>query len=92
MNKEERIRDLATKCADMYATKNKKYGDSFGRTVEKYGFIAALTRMSDKFNRIESLILNPDYNYDDESIIDTLMDLSTYCFMTIIEVEDKNND
>ena len=32
----------------IYAIKNQKYGDSFSVTVQKYGIIAALTRLSDK--------------------------------------------
>ena len=36
---------------NLYAAKNKKYGDSFSTTVQKYGIIAALTRLSDKWQR-----------------------------------------
>ena len=76
---------------DMYKIKNKKYGDSFGISVKKYGLISALTRMSDKWNRIENLILTGDNGTGDESLRDSLMDLSNYCNMTIIELEDLCN-
>ena len=76
---------------DMYKIKNKKYGDSFGIGVKKYGLISALTRMSDKWNRIENLILTGDNGTGDESLRDSLMDLSNYCNMTIIELEDLCN-
>jgi hypothetical protein len=70
----------------LYARKNKAYGNSFGRSVERYGKIAALTRMSDKFNRLETLILNEKMDTGDESLYDTLLDLSTYCIMTYMEL------
>lgn len=76
---------------EMYKLKNDKYGDSFGISVQKYGLISALTRMSDKWNRIENLILNHDSGTDDESLIDSLKDLSNYANMTIIELEDMND-
>ena len=72
-----------------YVAKNKDYGDSFGISIEKYGLISALTRISDKFNRIESLILKDDRQVLDEKLEDTLLDLANYCIMTLIEL--KNN-
>ena len=73
---------------ELYKLKNAKYGNSFEISVNKYGLISALTRMSDKWNRIENLILNHDNGTDDESLVDSLKDLSNYANMTIIELED----
>lgn len=75
----------------IYVEKNQKYGDSFGRSIEKYGMISALTRMSDKFNRLESLILNNDEGTDDESLEDTLLDLANYCIMTVMELDETRD-
>ena len=69
-----------------YIHKNARYGDSFKDTYAKLGSISALTRMTDKLNRITTLILNPQ-NGGDESLVDSLMDLSNYCIMTVIEIE-----
>lgn len=71
---------------ETYLVKNEKYGDSFGKSVTKYGPIVALTRMSDKFNRIENLILQPNMDCGDEPIYDTLLDLANYSLMTYIEL------
>lgn len=80
--------DLCNMLHDIYIQKNTKYGDSFSRSIDKYGNIAALTRISDKFNRLESLILaNQDGSDTDESIRDTLLDLANYALMTYIELE-----
>ncbi len=78
---------LANELSDLYKQKNEAYGDSFGKSVEKYGRISALTRMSDKWNRLENLIMNEDTYSGDESVIYTLKDLASYCLMTIIELK-----
>ena len=86
-----RMKELAVQIADTYRRKNADYGDSFGISVRKYGIIAALTRMSDKWNRLENLILTRGTNANgyvaDESVLDTLLDMATYCLMTVMEIE-----
>ena len=74
-------------CLEIYKRKNETYGDSFGKSVEKYGLIAALTRISDKFNRAENLILGAENQVPDESLADTLIDMANYCLMTAYEIE-----
>ena len=83
-NKIRTMKDLLSSELELYKLKNEKYGDSFNKSVEKYGLISALTRMSDKWNRIENLILNNDSGTEDESLIDSLQDLANYCNMTIL--------
>ena len=47
-----------------------------------------MTRMEDKWNRLDNLTLNPEnIQVKDESIEDTLIDLANYCLMTCIELE-----
>lgn len=47
--------------------------------------MAIRVRMSDKINRLRTLIANPEKNMiADESIKDTFMDLGTYCFLLMI--------
>lgn len=67
--------------------KNEDYADSFSISVKKYGNIAALTRISDKFNRIENLTLNGGVENVDEKLLDTLLDMSAYCIMYAMELE-----
>lgn len=85
------MRKLATQIVDTYARKNKDYGDSFGKSVRHYGFIAALTRLSDKFNRVENFILAGIKNgmVSDESLRDTLIDMATYALMTVIALDEE---
>lgn len=86
-DKVQTIRELAAKIADTYELKNHDYGDSFGISVRKYGIISALTRISDKFNRAEQLILSKEQKVNDEALEDTLLDLATYCMMTVAELK-----
>lgn len=71
----------------LYIAKNADYGDSFAKSVEKYGLISALTRISDKFNRAEQLIMGNEAKVKDEKLRDTLIDLASYAIMTIVELD-----
>lgn len=84
----DRHRDLVNQIHDVYVDKNMKYGDAFAETIEKYGMIAALTRMNDKFNRIEQFIVN-GFEDSEESLKDSLLDLANYCLMTVMEIDKK---
>ena len=81
--------DLCTQMHELCVAKNKRYGDSFSKTVQHYGLISALTRMSDKWNRIETLILSRADESADESLVDSLTDLANYCIMTVCEIQDS---
>lgn len=80
------IRKLGLDNLDVFESKNKEYGNAFQESVKKYGLIAALTRMNDKFNRIETLMLSED-EPSHESLKDSLLDLSNYCLLTAYEVD-----
>lgn len=91
---EHRIENYKRLQADMLQTfvdKDSDYGDSFGKTYEKYGIVSALTRMSDKLNRIDNLTaINAQDSSTkmkvDESIEDTLLDLANYAMLTYLEI------
>ena len=82
-----RFAELCIAMTQTYDRKNTDYGDSFSRSVQRYGKIAALTRMSDKWNRLENLMLSNDAKVKDESVVDTLIDLASYALMTVMELE-----
>lgn len=72
---------------DTYVKKNHDYGNSFDKSIDKFGLTAAVVRMSDKMERLSSLI-NKDAKVD-ESIRDTVMDLANYCIMTAMYLDKK---
>lgn len=86
MDKVEIFKEIADSLGNLYEAKNKAYGDSFGSTFEKLGIISAVTRISDKCNRLVNLATHPDIDNLGESIEDTLKDMASYCVMTLIEL------
>lgn len=70
----------------LYAERNEKYGDSFSSTFQKRGPAVSLIRLEDKLSRADYLLSHGMEGSDGESVIDTLMDLSNYANMTIMEL------
>lgn len=89
LKKHQAHQQICNKLHTIYVNKSQDYGDSFGETYHKLGIISAITRISDKYNRLISLATKPEEErkVKDESIQDTLLDLSNYCIMTVIEME-----
>lgn len=77
---------ICQKLNQVYKAKNHDYGDSFGDTYKKLGIISAVTRLSDKMNRLVSLAVSHDVQVKDEKIEDTLLDMANYAIMTLIEL------
>lgn len=87
MDKYNKHKEICNELNQIYRAKNHDYGDSFGETYEKLGLISAVTRITDKVNRLQSLCTKEQKLVEDETIIDTLYDLANYSIMTIIELE-----
>ncbi len=78
---------LSSQIAETYEKKNSDYGNSFTDSIQKYGYVAGIVRMSDKFNRVENLLLNKEKALvNEESAVDTLLDLAAYSIMLAMEV------
>lgn len=89
MDKIQRFCEITESLCNLYEKKNRAYGDSFGSTFQKLGIISAVTRISDKYNRLSNLATNPDIDNLGESLEDTLKDLASYAIMTLIELKKK---
>ena len=74
-----------------FVDKNADYGNSFESSLEEYGLIAALIRMEDKMGRLRTLIKS-EAKVKDESISDTLRDLSNYALMASVWFDHKDDD
>ncbi|WCG37069.1 DUF1599 domain-containing protein [Aerococcus urinaeequi] len=90
MDKQQEFKNITTKMSELYSKKNHDYGDAFSQTFAELGIISAITRISDKTNRLKSLATK-DQRVDDEKIEDTLMDLANYAVMTLIELRDNDD-
>ena len=87
MTRPQKFRVIAEEIAKLYEMKDKAYGNSFGSTYEKLGIISAVTRISDKYNRLCNLATNADVDNLGESIEDTLKDMVAYGIMTLMEIK-----
>lgn len=84
----EQFKKIANDISELYEAKDRCYNNSFGETYEKLGIISAVTRISDKYNRLCNLAVNKDIDNLGESLEDTLKDMAAYCIMTIIAMKD----
>ena len=72
---------LTQEMAQTYEAKNADYGNSFDKSLDEFGIVASLVRMTDKLNRAKQL--SHKEAHVDESMRDTLMDLANYAVMTV---------
>lgn len=77
----EVFKEATASMAKTFEEKNHDYGNSFFASLDKRGLVAALVRMEDKMNRLDSLS-EQEAQVKDESLIDTLLDLANYSIMT----------
>ena len=88
MDKINRFKEITSDMAKTYERKNNDYSDSFGQSIREFGFVAGVVRISDKFNRLKSLLLSgKEQKVNDESVQDTLLDMANYCIMLKMEME-----
>ena len=96
----ENMQNAHDELLQTFVDKNADYGNSFESSLEEYGLIAALIRMEDKMGRLRTLIKSTMINYlldnesdiakvKDESISDTLRDLSNYALMASVWFDNK---
>ena len=85
----QQFMDITTNMTKAYAAKNHDYGNSFEQSCNKFGIIAAIVRMGDKMNRLESLAVK-GAEVRDEPIKDTLLDLASYSVMTLMWLNKTN--
>ena len=82
---------IANQMVDTYKRKNADYGDSFSESLDRYGAVAAHVRISDKINRLRSLVVRKQTaQVKDESIADTFLDLACYAIMRLVYIEMKS--
>lgn len=88
-NNVKKFKEIANSLGELYEKKNRAYGNSFSDTYKKLGIISAVTRISDKYNRLCNLATNPDIDNLGESIEDTLKDMASYAIMTLMEYRES---
>ena len=84
----EIFKETTTAMADTFRRKNHDYGNSFFESLDKRGLVAALVRMEDKMNRLDSLS-KQEAMVADENLTETLLDLANYSIMTSMWLDNK---
>lgn len=83
------FKDIAKGMIETYVRKNHDYGNSFDKSLDKFGLVASVVRIGDKMNRIESLVQKKAM-VQDESIRDTLLDMANYATMTVMWMDNQH--
>ena len=68
-----------------FLKKNTDYGSSFEESLNEFGEVAGIVRISDKYKRLVNLTKNE--NRVLESKADTLKDMANYCLMQAVWLE-----
>ena len=68
-----------------FLNKNTDYGSSFEESLNEFGEVAGIVRISDKYRRLVNLTKNE--NKVLESKADTLKDMANYCLMLAVWLE-----
>ena len=87
----QKMRDAHKELLEIFVKKNTDYGNSFEESLEKHGLIAAIVRMEDKMSRLNTLS-KQEALVSDESLIDTLKDLSNYALMSAVWLEQTKKE
>lgn len=97
LTQEEYLVEFKKLLDEMYnttAAKNHDYAstnDAF-RNFREFGKLGVLVRMSDKFARLKSaLVEKKDFKVKDESILDTAKDLAVYSLILMLMVKYEPN-
>ena len=79
-------KDLVEEMISLYKRKNADYGNSVYISLDEDGLIASKVRIGDKLNRFSNLIkkakMGDNISVVDESMRDTILDLSNYANIT----------
>ena len=96
VNQGERFNEILSVIKKLHDDKRHDYGndDIFAnfRLSEMAGISpwkGSVIRMGDKYARISNFIKKGDFQFKEESIKDTLMDMAIYSLITIILFEDE---
>ena len=69
-----------------FLNKNTDYGSSFEESLNEFGEVAGIVRISDKYRRLVNLAKNENRVLESKS--DTLKDMANYCLMLAVWLEE----
>lgn len=81
--------DLTQQMLEIFKKKNADYGDSTTQTFKEFGLESYAIRLNDKLNRVKSFCKKGELEVKDEGVIDTLMDMASYCLLAVIDIKNQ---
>ena len=82
----ETMKRISDENYQTFLKKNADYGSSFEESLNEFGEVAGIVRISDKYKRLVNLTNNE--NKVLESKLDTLKDMANYCLMLAAWLEE----
>ena len=95
-----RFYDLLVELAALHSSKNQDYGGTKQHPFQVYKeskeiglepWLAALSRLSEKWARLKTFALKKEYLVEDETFKDTLLDMSVISLIVLILYEEETN-
>ena len=81
----QQFKKVQSECLELFTQKNHDYGDVF----RENGPVGVVIRIGDKINRMKTVTNNGISLVDDETLRDTLKDLSNYALMALLLLDEK---
>ena len=88
-NKVVEFEKLTTQRLETFKKKNADEGDSTTQTFREFGLTSYAMRLNDKLNRIKSFCKKGELEVKDEGVIDTLVDMASYCLLAVVDIKNK---
>lgn len=92
VNESNPFKDYTNHLAEILKEKNDAYDDSFTKSLDEDGLLVLKIRLSDKFNRVSSLIKKGKLKENDESLEDTLLDMAGYSILALKYLKEHKNE
>lgn len=86
LSKYKKHKEICDKLNELYISKDKEYGASFGKAYKRLGKTSAITQIYHKFERVLEIYDKEDIKY--ESLEDNLIDTANYIIMLLVEMQD----
>ena len=82
----ETMKRISDENYETFLKKNADYGNSFEESLNEFGEVAGIVRISDKNSRLVNLTKNENNVLESKS--DTLKDMANYCLMLAVWLEE----
>ena len=83
----ESIKKIYEENYQTFLKKNADYGSSFEESLNEFGEVAGIVRISDKYKRLANLTKNENKVLESKS--GTLKDMANYCLMLAVWLEEQ---